>query len=76
MAGLTLYQNIGKEVHFNHFHTSALTGFTTASLDIEAKAPWFVAPDHCLWRMGKEVSYFAKDTCISGRIRARNTPNR
>ena len=76
MTGLTLHQHIGEKIHFDDLHSSSFAGLTAPPLDIEAKAPWFVASNHCLRGMSEEISYLAKDSCISSRIGARNTPYR
>ena len=76
MADLTRYKYIGQEVHLNLDNTVTRAGFTTATLDIEAKAAFFIAPNFGFIGLCKEITNIIEDACISCRIGTRSPTDR
>ena len=67
--------NIRKEVHFNAALTVTLTGFASATLDVEGEAAWFVAALARLGKHGKEVADGGEDAGVGGGIGAGGASN-
>ncbi len=75
-AGFARNINIGQEVHFDFFDPIAGTGFTTATLDIEAETTSFVATRTCFGSFGEEVANVREDASISSGVGARRAADR
>ena len=76
MTFWTLYIDIRQEMHFNLYHTVALTILAAAALDIETKTPCFVTANISLGSIGKQFANLRKHTRISCWIRTRRAAYR
>ena len=76
MADFTRDVNVGEKIHFDLNDPIPVTSFTTAPLNVEAKAPLGIAPHLGGVGLGKEVADVIKDPGIGRRVRARRPADR
>src|SRR5699024_5957439 len=67
LAGFAGHLNVRKEIHLNHFHPSALAGFTTPAFDIERKTTRLIATDLRFWQVNEKIPDVGEHACIGRR---------
>ena len=74
LADVTLYVNVGKEVHFNALNAVALASLASAAANVKGESARVVAACLCILGLGKEVSDICEQTRVGCGVRARCAP--
>src|SRR5690606_21984227 len=75
VAFLAGHRHIGKELHLDHFHPCALTGFAASAFYVERKPSGFITPDLRLRQLREERPDIGEHPGIGSRIRPRSAPD-